>query len=482
MLTQQETTEEYEEVPTELTNGQTLAEETVAPNRYRWFKFLIEGKDDDIADIRIDRVLHAAAINLYVNFPNNDYYPTAEEHDWNPTLGVLTGSPGEYKISVQGVASYIEKDVTYLVSPDSNWATFDLSVEWNIWDEETKAKNESIRRQYEHEKMSSVWSSGYNKEVAAKYVEQQQEYEAELQQREAALQEERDFQSLLPADAPLTKEFKIGALVGQGAFSAVYRATDSQGQARALKIVDKEEASVAGLGPAVESQGQILETLQHPQLPKFYRRENFPAAAVLVTELAEGGELLPHLAKASNYTEDVVRQIIKQVLGVLDYLHQKSIVHQSLLPENILVGTASPLTVKLAGFTLAMVTKEDQEQGVSGGDPAFLAPELISQEPYGRKVDIWSVGVLTYLLLSGHLPFEDANPIRLQSKIRAGDVTFGKEWEALSEAQQFVRALLAPSAETRPSAVEALALPWLSAAAATPLPAVPARLAAFLTG
>ena len=86
--------EYYEEVPTDVSNGEPIVEQQVAPSHYRWYRAIVEGKEDDIVDLRVSRTLHAATVNVYVNLPGKESYPSKEEHDWNPTKGGLYGPVG----------------------------------------------------------------------------------------------------------------------------------------------------------------------------------------------------------------------------------------------------------------------------------------------------------------------------------------------------------------------------------------------------
>lgn len=233
--------EQYDYQPVDLTHGEPLEGETVAPNCYKWYRVNVQGTEDDIVDFKLTRYLQAGAINLYVNLPTTEDYPTREQHDWNPTMGPLYGPvgnddhpagqahtrSGEYKITVEGVPSYIENDDKWLVDPNSNWAVYDLLVECPrkfrgcflglitaVLDEKTKEIQQKMKELYTREKTSAVWSSGYNKEVEEKYVQQQKEYEQELLLREKQLQEATEADVSLDG-TPVADAYTLGSVLGR---------------------------------------------------------------------------------------------------------------------------------------------------------------------------------------------------------------------------------------------------------------------------
>jgi len=207
----------------------------------------------------------------------------------------------------------------------------------------------------------------------------------------------------------------------------------------------------------------ILKSVQHKNIAVLKEHFEGDQYLVLVLELQEGGELIHHLVGSSEaYTEDSARKNVRQILEVLEYLHSKNIIHKSILPENVLYTKKEGGDIKLTGFSLSQITKDDKELGVSGGDPGFLAPELISQQDYGRPVDLWSVGVITYILLSGYRPFNDTNTVRLNSKIRQAEYQLPeKDWKEVSqEAKDFIKALITVDAGKRLTAKQALDHAW----------------------
>jgi len=218
---------------------------------------------------------------------------------------------------------------------------------------------------------------------------------------------------------------------------------------------------------------EILKSVQHKHIIPLKEHFQLEDALCLVLELQDGGELIPNLVASNEvYSEDSARKLVRQILEVLEYLHSNNIIHKSILPENVLYSKKSQDEVKLTGFSLSQVTKDDKELGVSGGDPGFLAPELISQQEYGRPVDLWSAGVVAYILLCGYRPFNDSNNIRLNAKIRQGEFEFPeKDWKEVSqEAKQLVKGLITVDPAKRLTAKQALEHAWFKKSGGVALP------------
>lgn len=472
LLSETQPSYEEEEIPTEIGNGGMVTEQTVAPGYYRWYTINIPGNEDDIARIAIERTVQAAATNIFVNYPPSENFPTKELYDWDPTLGPLEGPPGVYRISVQGVASYIEKDDKYLVDENSNWASFSLYVEWELLDEETKEKYKKLREQYSHQNRGDVWSSGYNKEVQDKYKQQQREYEEEQAARENQLKKSE----IKLEGTPLAEKYEIGEVLGRGPFSVVKKGkSKSSGKEVAIKVIDKEGAGEAGITEAILKRStDILKQLDHKNIVKLVESVDIGNALCLVMELHLGEDIFVALSEdpSKPYTEDTARKIVTQLLDAIKYLHQKNIVQGGIMPGNILFSSKGSSDVKLVGFTLSHDVKD--EEILSGGDAAFQAPEVINQQSWGKEIDLWQIGIIAYILFSGHAPFQDSNVIRLYSKIRQGKYELpDSDWNNVSnEAKNFVQSLLTVDKEKRLTAEQALEHPWIKGSGGKDLPNV----------
>lgn len=189
----------------------------------------------------------------------------------------------------------------------------------------------------------------------------------------------------------------------------------------------------------------------------------------------EGGTLFTKLSTApDNFSESDARDIVKQLLEAVNAVHSKDFVHRAIQPYNIMFSDKNRL--KLIGFTISASVKDaEKEPAITGGDasfvgmmsffpspPHFSAPEGLNQQHPGKPSDIWAVGVITFIVLTGKKPFREANTIKLYNTIRQGNYDIStQEWSQVSnEAKDFIKTLLTVDPEKRPTASQALTHAW----------------------
>ena len=203
--------------------------------------------------------------------------------------------------------------------------------------------------------------------------------------------------------------YTFGRQLGSGAYSTVHVCTERKTQQEfAVKVILKK-----GL-PAAESKNlrlevSLMQESRHSNIVEFVGFYDEPAAFYIVTELMTGGELLERIVKKKHYNEAEARHVVRTVARTLGYCHAHGIVHRDLKPENILLSDNTPeATVKLAdfGFAKRLATAKDGGQVANSlwtacGSPSYVAPEILSGKAYGSAVDLWSLGVITYILLCG---------------------------------------------------------------------------------
>lgn len=188
----------------------------------------------------------------------------------------------------------------------------------------------------------------------------------------------------------------------------------------------------------------------------------------IVMELCEGGELYDAIQAKRCYAEHDAKATITVLMEAVAYIHSKGIMHRDLKPENILLSSKQRYTdVKISDFGLAKISRDyprtlPRSRSICGSD-FYLAPEVIKQEEYGREIDIWAVGVITYVLLSGSLPFFHQVLHKLYRQIVERDVSFPEEaWRNVSKgALDFILRLLQVNAGDRLTADQCLGHPWL---------------------
>ena len=211
----------------------------------------------------------------------------------------------------------------------------------------------------------------------------------------------------------------------------------------------------------------------------------------IVTELCTGGELFDSIIAKTNspeghYSEHDAATLVRKALSAIDHCHSDhDIVHRDLKPENFLFkgpgpGEGDPVIID---FGLSkMVDRPDEHMATRVGTPYYIAPEVLGRN-YGKPCDIWSIGVITYILLCGYPPFYGDNDTQIFKMIRVGKFDFPEqEWHGISaEAKDFITQLLNLDPDLRPTASSAQNHPWFSASHAEPVPVpVASRLTTFV--
>lgn len=258
--------------------------------------------------------------------------------------------------------------------------------------------------------------------------------------------------------------YTLGKVLGEGAFSVVRAATNKEtGQQVAIKCIAKKNLSPED-ETALKQEVEILQNLDHPHILKCYGFYDEPGMFYLPTEIMEGGELFDRIVKKTYYNEKEARDLIMILISTIGYCHSKNIVHRDLKPENLLLaGFEDDSHIKLADFGFAIQTDGYVSLKTQCGTPGYVAPEILSTQRYGKSVDMWSIGVITYILLGGYPPFHDDNQKALFNKIKNAEYEFHEEYwsEVSEEAKDLIRHLLKINPVERYTAEEALNHPWM---------------------
>ncbi|KAH8049594.1 serine/threonine kinase [Aureococcus anophagefferens] len=208
----------------------------------------------------------------------------------------------------------------------------------------------------------------------------------------------------------------------------------------------------------------ILQKLDHPNIVKLHAFFDEPTMFYLVMDLIEGGELFERIAQKEFYSEKEARDLILILLQTIKYCHDLGIVHRDLKPENLLcVSYDDDSSIKLCDFGFAAKLTGTRSLHQLCGTPGYVAPEILNRQPYGKEVDMWSIGVLTYILLGGYPPFYDDDHEQLYERIKAGVYEFHDDfWCKISyEAKDFINALLTVDPDARGAASDVLQHPWI---------------------
>ncbi|XP_013914191.1 PREDICTED: death-associated protein kinase 2, partial [Thamnophis sirtalis] len=205
--------------------------------------------------------------------------------------------------------------------------------------------------------------------------------------------------------------YEIGEELGSGQFAIVKRCREkATGLDYAAKFIKKRQSRASRRGvrrEEIEREVKILQPILHSNIIQLHEVYENKTDVVLILELVSGGELFDFLAQKESLSEEEATQFIKQILDGVNYLHAKKIAHFDLKPENImLLDKTLPIPhIKLIDFGLAHEIEDGVEFKNIFGTPEFVAPEIVNYEPLGLAADLWSIGVITYILLSGASPF-----------------------------------------------------------------------------
>ncbi|WRX34928.1 Protein kinase domain - like 10 [Theobroma cacao] len=255
-------------------------------------------------------------------------------------------------------------------------------------------------------------------------------------------------------------KYELGRLLGCGAFAKVYHARNVRsGQSVAIKVINKKKLSSTNLMSNIKREISIMSRLNHPYIVKLYEVLATKTKIYFVMEFIKGGELFAKVAKG-RFSEDLSRKYFQQLISAVGYCHSRGVFHRDLKPENLLVDENGNL--KVSDFGLSAVTDQIRPDGLLHtlcGTPAYVAPEILTKKGYdGAKVDVWSCGVILFVLNAGFLPFNDPNLMVMYKKIYKGEFRCPK-WMS-SDLRRFLSRLLDTNPETRITIHEILKDPW----------------------
>uniref|UniRef100_A0A5B6Z891 non-specific serine/threonine protein kinase n=1 Tax=Davidia involucrata TaxID=16924 RepID=A0A5B6Z891_DAVIN len=270
-------------------------------------------------------------------------------------------------------------------------------------------------------------------------------------------------------DANQTSNLKdlyvLGEQLGWGQFGVIRACSDKlTGEVLACKSIAKDRLVTADDVRSIKLEIEIMTRLSgHPNvvdLKAVYEEEDH---VHLVMELCAGGELFHQLEKHGRFSEAEARVLFRHLMQVVMYCHDKGVVHRDLKPENILLATkATSSPIKLADFGLATYIKPGQSLHGTVGSPFYIAPEVLAGG-YNQAADVWSVGVILYILLSGMPPFWGNTKSRIFDAVRAADLRFPSDpWDHISEsAKDLIRGMLRTDPSQRLTAQQVLDHSWM---------------------
>jgi len=224
-------------------------------------------------------------------------------------------------------------------------------------------------------------------------------------------------------------KYEIGKTIGEGTFGKVKSAINTEtGEQVALKVLDKSAIQKQNMGPQIKKEISIMKMVSHPHVVRLIEVLASRTKIFIVLEMVTGGELFDKIVAEGRFSEDKARFYFRQLLAGVEYCHARGVCHRDLKPENLLLDENGNL--KISDFGLSALYSGGTDEGMkllhtTCGTPNYVAPEVLADQGYdGRKADLWSCGVVLYVLLAGFLPFDENSMSALFKKIQAADFSY----------------------------------------------------------
>lgn len=273
------------------------------------------------------------------------------------------------------------------------------------------------------------------------------------------------------AVAQVKAKYKMGRILGQGAFGKVKLATADDGSMWAVKIINRNNLNASD-AESLKLEMSILQKVNHKNVVLTREIYDSPECCYIVMECMSGGELFDRIVEKEFYSEREAMTAFWDICEAVHYCHSRGVVHRDLKPENILYESVEDnATLKLADFGLAELLNPETMMMATCGTPTYIAPEIIAltnpkskSEGYDSKVDMWSLGVILYILVCGFPPFHADDDFQLFKAIQIADYDFVEPYwdDASEEVKDLISKLLEVDPIKRLSATDALKHPWLS--------------------
>ena len=260
-------------------------------------------------------------------------------------------------------------------------------------------------------------------------------------------------------------DYKRLTFLGEGSYAAVYCVENKLTEVRrAMKIINKTSNYSEADEKEILNEIQILRTLDHPNILKIFEFYSSKESYSIITELCQGGELFNEIADNAPFDEKYSAYVMFQIFSAINYCHNMKIVHRDLKPENILIVERDKNgypRIKIADFGTSKIFEKGAVQRRLVGSSYYIAPEVLKKH-YDEKCDIWSCGVIMYILLSGRPPFGGDNDKEIMDKVALGkyDLSTSPFDKLSNSGKDLIKKLLIMDPHKRISAQEALQHPW----------------------
>jgi len=275
--------------------------------------------------------------------------------------------------------------------------------------------------------------------------------------------------NLNPPRNILFGKYEMGRLLGQGTFAKVYYGKNLiSNESVAIKVINKDHIKREGLMEQIKREISIMRLVRHPNIVELEEVMATKGKIYFVMEYVKGGELFAKVAKGK-LKEDLARKYFQQLVSAVDFCHSRGVSHRDLKPENLLLDDNKDL--KVSDFGLSALPEQLWNDGLLHtrcGTPAYVAPEVLRKKGYdGAKADIWSCGVILFVLLAGYLPFQAENVMKMYRKVFKAEYDF-PQWFS-TDAKRLISELLVSDPEKRISIPEIMQNPWFQKGFSKPI-------------
>lgn len=259
------------------------------------------------------------------------------------------------------------------------------------------------------------------------------------------------------------EKYELDEELGRGHFATIFGCTNKRTQAKyAVKVMSLRHLELA----RVESE-LLRRVTDHPNILTLIDFFEEAEAVFIVTNVCTGGDLFTQIVNEGRYSERGASQVMRQIVSALDHMHKRGLAHRDLKPENILLLSPACLTVQVADFGLSKAFKDKNDIfRTPCGTWAYCAPEVSGEKPYTCACDLWTLGILMFILLAGYHPFDvygDLTEATLIQKMKKLDYEFDEDiWRHTSEdAKNIIRSLLKLNPDDRASCASLLDTDWM---------------------
>ena len=265
-------------------------------------------------------------------------------------------------------------------------------------------------------------------------------------------------------DGAPSENYDIKKKLGEGSYGVVWRVEHKQtGLLRAMKKIIKDTRSRNESEKEILNEINILKKMDHPNIVKIFEFYNTPEGYYLITEFCSDGELFNEIVDNAPFSEPVAANIMYQIFSAVNYCHNMNIIHRDLKPENILIEKkeVKNYSIKIIDFGTAKLYEKNKNEKKVIGSSYYIAPEVLT-ENYNQMCDLWSCGVILYILLSGKAPFSGKSDSIILERIKIGKYNMNiKPFEGISsDVKDLIQNLLQKSPSKRYTATKALEHSW----------------------